>query len=205
MARTTAGGGAPLAYSFRTASARRSKRASSSAAARAPPPRFSSAARVRDRSHAWSVATLTRPSPVTDRRGRASERVDEGALRVRVELPEHALDRADRLELLVAAPGPRQRPHGEAQRVFVGAAAAGDHGERPLGPRAFLLGRPRSRAKPRARVGVRRLLLRRRRRLRAPPGLSRGSVLARRPYRMPPRFMMRRSRRTMGPSSHCSG
>ena len=85
---------------------------------------------------------------------------------MRVELPEHALDRADRLELLVAAPGPRQRPHGEAQRVFVGAAAAGDHGERPLGPRAFLLGR-RSRE---ARVGVRRLLLRRR--LRAPSGLE---------------------------------
>ena len=82
MARTTAGGSfAPLAYSFRTASARRSKRASSSNAARAPPPRFSSAARVRDRSHAWSVATLTRPSPVTDRRGRASERVDEALFR----------------------------------------------------------------------------------------------------------------------------
>ena len=79
-----------------------------------------------------------------------------GALQVRVELPEHALDRADRLELLVAAPGPRQRPHGEAQRVFVGAAAAGDHGERPLGPRAFLLGRPRSRGEVReARVSPR--------------------------------------------------
>mmetsp|Transcript_5560 Transcript_5560/g.16545 ORF Transcript_5560/g.16545 Transcript_5560/m.16545 type:complete len:203 (-) Transcript_5560:83-691(-) len=202
MARTTAGGsGAPLAYSFRTASARRSKRASSSNAVRAPPPRFSSAARVRDRSHAWSVATLTRPSPVTDRRGRASERVDEALFRCASSSRSmrliartvwscssrprgHASGRTGRRSAWSSAPPPAAIT-ASARSVRARFSSADGPARRASASVGFFF----------AAAGASAL----------PPGLSRGSVLARRPYRMPPRFMMRRSRRTMGPSSHCSG